>query len=720
MTTKRSSIKPARRKTTPRTPSSGGGQERSSPSSQEGRKPSSPNPAGLAEGVACAAAVLGPLALYVLTLPRTVVLEDDGLFLMAGAQFGIAHPPGYPLYTLLCHLFMQLPFGSPAVLGHLSSAVLGAFACGAVYACARLLGAAQLPALAAAWLFGASEHVWSQAIIAEVYTLNTLLFFVTYALLLHGVRHPARTRLWVAAAAAYGLSLANHWPLMVLALPGLLLTALPASKRLWGTLPLLLAVTVAAAGLPYAWMVVRSWQEPFISFYGPIADWEAFWHYVSRSGYADTDVNPVAEWGDRFAFLGWFGTQVFRQMTPPGFLLACLGLFVLLRRGRIAETVAGLLVFLGNSVALLLMLEFEFDFHRVAIFRPYSLVCYGFVALWLAVGSSFVLERLPAWAPRFRRSGSAGAKTGRPDGVDGIAALAGASLVALSVWMHWSANDRAGSDFTVRYVETILEVLPDDAVLIVSGDAATGPLGYARFVEHRRPDVELLSLPGLVFGNRLYDPLLPESRKQEILRRYVAETDRPVFYVADDDTFPHGRGVRHHGFVKEVLKAGTPGALELAFPPAAARYFEELLPRRPDDGWERFLRLTLLHNYGQFLGYVVLSGDAVFMERTQRLRTLAEQDFSSLIGMAEVLLKYGGSAYWKRIGTWLEKAESLLDASFERWRRARFYHLKGVLFGRQDHIDVALRAFRRSYAIHPHPDNPSIPALRHHGITPGS
>ena len=56
---------------------------------------------GRSDAAALAAAVLGPLALYVATLPRTVVLEDDGLFLMAGVHLGIAHPPGYPLYTLI-------------------------------------------------------------------------------------------------------------------------------------------------------------------------------------------------------------------------------------------------------------------------------------------------------------------------------------------------------------------------------------------------------------------------------------------------------------------------------------------------------------------------------------------------------------------------------------------------------------------------------------------
>ena len=35
------------------------------------------------DGLALSASVLGPLVLYILTLPRTVVLEDDGLFLMS-------------------------------------------------------------------------------------------------------------------------------------------------------------------------------------------------------------------------------------------------------------------------------------------------------------------------------------------------------------------------------------------------------------------------------------------------------------------------------------------------------------------------------------------------------------------------------------------------------------------------------------------------------------
>ena len=146
-------------------------------------------------------------------------------------HLGIAHPPGYPLYTLIVHLFTRLPFGNAALLGHLSSAVLGALACGGVYCCARLLGASLVPALTAAWLFAVSEQFWSQAIITEVYTLNALLFFSTYALALLGVRDPRRGWPLLAAAVTWGAGLANHWPLMVLATPGLLLALLPVMAR---------------------------------------------------------------------------------------------------------------------------------------------------------------------------------------------------------------------------------------------------------------------------------------------------------------------------------------------------------------------------------------------------------------------------------------------------------------------------------------------------------
>ena len=97
-----------------RTPTAGPASAPAAGPATNGAAPVSP---GRSDAAALAAAVLGPLALYAATLPRTVVLEDDGLFLMAGVHLGVAHPPGYPLYTLIVHLFTRLPFGDPASSG---------------------------------------------------------------------------------------------------------------------------------------------------------------------------------------------------------------------------------------------------------------------------------------------------------------------------------------------------------------------------------------------------------------------------------------------------------------------------------------------------------------------------------------------------------------------------------------------------------------------------
>ena len=187
---------------------------------------------------------------------------------------------------------------------------------------------------------------------------------------------------------------------MVLATPGLLLALLPVWNQVLRRLPWLIGAALLTAALPYAWMVWRSQQSPLINFYGSIDTWNYFWFYVSRQGYGGVDVTASAGWSDRWSFLWWFAEDLPRQLTLPGFVLAILGLGVLARRGgraAIASAGSGLLALLGNSVVLILLLGFDFDDLRLAIFRPYPLICYGVATLWLAAGMQWLLDRAPGW-----------------------------------------------------------------------------------------------------------------------------------------------------------------------------------------------------------------------------------------------------------------------------------------------------------------------------------
>src|SRR5437868_5733067 len=269
--------------------------------------------------------------LYAASAPRTVALEDDGLFILSSYFLGIEHPPGYPLFTLIGHLFTFLPLGSVAYRVHLVSAVFGALTCAALWLCARTLGQGRLAAYVAALALAVSPVYWSQSLIADVYSFNTFFFL---SLLLIALRaspprwapvpsaEPRRLMPWFAFI--FGLSLSNHWPLMLLVAPGfaVLLWPLryPILKRAWLLLPLFIIGL-----LPYVWMVYRSRMDPVISFAGPLDSWAEIWHFLSRQGYVEVDHPVSSNWLDRVKFFRFMGGQLFYQFAIVGTLLAVAG-----------------------------------------------------------------------------------------------------------------------------------------------------------------------------------------------------------------------------------------------------------------------------------------------------------------------------------------------------------------------------------------------------------
>ena len=83
--------------------------------------------------------VIVTLVGYVKTLAPTVSFFDSGELIAAAATFGVAHPPGYPLYVLLGWLFSKLPVGGVAYRLNLMSAVFAALAALMVYVLTLLL-----------------------------------------------------------------------------------------------------------------------------------------------------------------------------------------------------------------------------------------------------------------------------------------------------------------------------------------------------------------------------------------------------------------------------------------------------------------------------------------------------------------------------------------------------------------------------------------------------
>ncbi len=232
-------------------------------------------------GVGLFAFLLYAATLAPTTLPYDLpALPDAAMLQMQVCVLGITHPTGYPSYIMLSHLFTYLPFGDCAYRVNLASAVYAGLAVAAVYWVGLLLSRSVAASLAGALAFGLGTTFWSQAVIAEVYTLNALLVALSLGVLLVW-RERRQDRYLLLAALLLGLCLTNHMTSGALLPAALLFVAAVDRRKLLERRLVLKGAGMFALGLlPYAYLPLRASMEPPMSANKPDTP-ERFWYVVS-------------------------------------------------------------------------------------------------------------------------------------------------------------------------------------------------------------------------------------------------------------------------------------------------------------------------------------------------------------------------------------------------------------------------------------------------------
>lgn len=596
------------------------------------------------------AIALSLVVLYAVTAPRTIALEDDALFVLSSYFMSGAHPPGYPLHALLGKLFTLLPFGSIAYRVHLLSALFGGLSCGILWLCARTLFADRFLALFAAFGFGLTPVFWSQAIIAEVYTLNTFLFFVLVYMGLRGSPLPAM-------ALVFGLSLANHWPLMLLAAPAFAFLLWPRLRQILRRSYLL--VPLAAVGLlPYLVMMVRSWSSP-VSYFGPIESFRELWYVVSREVYAGVDVSAAASWIDRLKFFRFLGEQILFQFAVVGAVFAAIGAVVQWRfwGGRISAFLS--VGFLMPTVVLILMLKLDYDALHKHIFHVYPLPAYGIAALWMGLGYGWLAQRMSL---RVVPAGAA----------------AGAALLALMFALGCQSNLRSRYDWPARYAAAVFNSLPRDSVLFVQGDSDIGPTVYFHLVEGWRPDITIYQWQGLIIGSRLAHPL--RTSYEAMIGKVRALIDREIHPVAFTHVFLEGYARRDRFLYMEVDKtSGDRHRITVDVPEALYRFFEEsVLLDTETDPWTRFYQSELRLGMARLIAMSLPRSRPPDARAARYLATLS-RDFHGALGLAEGLLANKEGYSVSQVARYLDLARELMPEDVARSRQANFFELRGYL-----------------------------------------
>jgi len=400
---------------------------------------------------------------------------DSGDLVTAAINLGVPHPTGYPLYTLIAHLFTRLSPAEPAWGVNLFSALAAALAVGTVFwACFRWITAqegegltpalAVVAAMAAAGLFAVGELLWSQATIAEVYSLNALL---AGAILAAALCLPLPRRAAVLAL-LFGLGLAHHVTIVWL-VPALWPYA--AAIRRWLTLrrALILVLCLLPGLLTYLSIPLRAAAHP-VPNWGRAVNLAGLRWLVSGAAYRGyaAAVLPV-QWSHRFA--AWAGIWV-RDLGIIGLALALLGLW------RTAETDRRFALF-GLTYAALL--SGYAMLYRTSDSYVYLLPVAALLALWTARGAGVLLRALGQ----------------TQDGMVRRLATAVAVLLLLALPLaggvgRYATMDLSGDHEAQAFARAVLDAAAPNSLIISRGDAQTFPLWYLRYGLHQRPDVAVV------------------------------------------------------------------------------------------------------------------------------------------------------------------------------------------------------------------------------------
>jgi len=452
--------------------------------------------------------LLAPLVLYYFTTCPVIYYGDAGELIVAASRWGVAHPPGYPIYIILLGLFLRLPlfwlahpaqFVQPvAWQANFFSAILGAATVWVVYLILLRLTRHPLLAFSGSLLVAIGRTFWSQTGIAEVYALNALLTSILVLLaIIQNEESPGSIRraiLFRWGSFIWGLSLANHHEMAFFFpvwLTMLVLALQPARENKRSSLPptrtIIEGVLFLALGLtPYLYLPIAATQNPPLNWGNP-SNWHNFWRVLTRAEYRQAKAgitgNLVTSLDILLRFAYWTATQYIPVLLVP----AIAGFGILFRKSahRAALVATAVSLLLINLVFIIYFAGID----RSSLFflEVYFIPWYISVGALAAIGIAEIPARVRFTSVRLR---SVFVTTGI------VLLFAGGGLGALQ---NLESCDMSDNIAGYVYSHDILATLPPPPakhLLIIGGDEIF-LFWYWKWVEGDEKDVAYVGMDAL-------------------------------------------------------------------------------------------------------------------------------------------------------------------------------------------------------------------------------
>ncbi|MBQ7568881.1 DUF2723 domain-containing protein [bacterium] len=558
-----------------------------------------------------AAGVAGILSLiiYIVTVAPELPPGHDSAELIAAAAYGgIAHPPGYPLYTMLGHIAVLLSPWEPIFTLNLFSAFCGALAVTLAAWAFSVFSRYSWAGGMAALMFGLATTPWRLSVGAEVFAMHLAFIAALFALAAWWQVAPEARRPFIvgAGAAVFGLACSHHHTIVLMLLPlGLFFWAEHRrSPKLslgfsWWVIPLfLLGLT------PYLYLPWKAAQHPLLNWGDPSSLKNFLW-VVLRQGYGGTQLSTASHHESALLYhLGqWCLSLAWLQFPVIGFILGVLGIFKSWKEHRSELGLFASVWLLYGPIWCVISDQPSGAGYVDMLERFYAASYLGFaglIALGIAGTSAKRLLCNPAnrssGSPANRSSGSpadrlSGSPANRSLGSSanrvpsspayrtsdrspqrfiekfGLGAFIALFAVSIGGGLNWGRSSASKVYIISDSVAAMVNSVPSGALFISCNDLTSGAFMYATAVEGR----DMIHVPaGLAYSEWFraqLDPKMAEAIAQGGLEELVISQRQAGRAVLCEAPLPRVRGVFFpYGLVYRYYAPGEalPNSLQAA------------------------------------------------------------------------------------------------------------------------------------------------------------
>ncbi|MCX7876545.1 MAG: DUF2723 domain-containing protein [Melioribacteraceae bacterium] len=347
--------------------------------------------------------------IYLFTLAPSVIQIDSGELATVQYTLGIAHPTGYPLFTILGYLFLQIPIGLRKISqANLLAAIWCSLSILFLIKSIYLLLSNKIElnkknikkkkniieeinysedqkvisVIAGSFFLAFSKTFWLQSTSVEVYSLQTFLFTIIIYFILKAF-YSNDSKEWIYVGISFAFGFANHMTTLLI-IPFALILFLFKEKINAYSLRIIfktIIISLPILILFYLYLPFRALQNPIMNWGNPI-NFENFWRHFTGKQY---QVWLFSSFDSAKKQLSYFITNFPDEFTFAGIILGFIGFINLAKTNR--------RIFISTLITFLFSILYSINYD-IADIDTYFLLANIIFSIWITYGFVYLYEKL--------------------------------------------------------------------------------------------------------------------------------------------------------------------------------------------------------------------------------------------------------------------------------------------------------------------------------------